>query len=425
MRILMLTDLFPPVIGGTELHVAKLGVELASRGHDVAVATLWQQGAPESETWNGVRVYRLRGTMQRVSGLFSHPRRTYAPPFPDPEMVLALRRLIVVERPDVVHAHNWLVRSFLPLKNWSGASLVVSLHDSSLVCAKKSFVHHEMLCEGPGLGKCLTCASDHYGPVKGVTTVVANRMLANMERALVDMYLPVSKAVVTENRLLQAGVPFEVIPNFVSDQIGLQSAPPDAYSRQLPDEEFLLFVGALGQHKGLDVLLRAYAELHAAPPLVLIGPEWPDTPKELPPNVIVLKDWPNEGVLAAWQRCLLALAPSICPDSCPTVVLEAMAFGRPVVASNIGGFPDLVADGETGLLVSPGDWAQLKQAILRLLDDEKLRNLMGQAARRKVVQFRASSVVPRIVSAYERVVTATRGLPAAVPSRPGKRISPC
>src|SRR5438874_2677135 len=149
MRILMLAQFYPPTVGGEEHHVRTLSVELAARGHEVAVATLWQEGLPTFELDRGVRVHRIRGSMQRASWLFADSGRTHAPPFPDPELLLAIRRIIKRERPDIVHAHNWLARSFLPLKGWSGAKLVMTLHDYGLVCAKQNLIYKNAPCSGP------------------------------------------------------------------------------------------------------------------------------------------------------------------------------------------------------------------------------------------------------------------------------------
>jgi len=112
----MLAQFYPPTIGGEERHVRDLSIELVTRGHDVAVATLWREGVPEFEVDQGVRVHRIRGSLQRVGTLFSEKERQHSPPFPDPETVWALRRVIMREHPDIVHAHNWIVHSFTPLK---------------------------------------------------------------------------------------------------------------------------------------------------------------------------------------------------------------------------------------------------------------------------------------------------------------------
>ena len=120
MRILMLSQFYPPTIGGEERHVKVLSEALVRRGHDVVVATIRLDDQPEFEVENGVKLYRLCGTLQRSSSLFTEPGRRHAPPFPDPELTWNLDRVMRTERPEIVHAHNWLVRSFLPLRLCTG-----------------------------------------------------------------------------------------------------------------------------------------------------------------------------------------------------------------------------------------------------------------------------------------------------------------
>jgi glycosyltransferase involved in cell wall biosynthesis len=406
MRVLMLTQFYPPYIGGEERHVHTLSRRLVARGHDVAVATLGNPGLPDYEEDQGVRVYRIRGTMQRIETLFSQSDRRHAPPFPDPELALALRQVIRRERPQIVHAHNWLNRSFLPLKAWSGARLVLTVHDHSIVCPKKKLIHGDDPCSGPQRSKCLSCAGRHYGTAKGVPVLLANAGMSRAERAAVDMYVPVSRAVAGDNRLLGGELPVRVIPNFVPDDL---DAPvePHPYLAQLPAGDVLLFVGAFGRYKGLDLLIQSYATLDDAPPLVIIGystPEYPLRTVDLPPNVAVLRDWPHVAVMQAWRRARFGLIPSIWSDPCPTVAMEAMSTGRALIASRIGGLTDLVIDGETGLLVAPGDTRELAQAMQRLIADPELCQRMGEAGRRHVTAFQASTVIQRIEEIYAELL---------------------
>ena len=97
MRILLLSQFYPPVIGGEERHVRNLGAALAQRGHEVCVGTLRRPGSPDVEMDGAVRVHRLSGTLQRLSGLHVDSERRHAPPFPDPELMLALKRLVASE----------------------------------------------------------------------------------------------------------------------------------------------------------------------------------------------------------------------------------------------------------------------------------------------------------------------------------------
>jgi glycosyltransferase involved in cell wall biosynthesis len=100
------------------------------------------------------------------------------------------------------------------------------------------------------------------------------------------------------------------------------------------------------------------------------------------------------------------VVPSVWPDPCPTVVLEAMAAGRAVVASASGGIVDMVDDGVTGLLVPPGDAAALAAALARVADDRDALQSMGDAGRSAVAAFTTSAVVDRIEAAYRRAIAA-------------------
>src|SRR5437763_706555 len=245
MRILMLAQFYPPTIGGEERHVADLSAELATRGHSVAVATLWHEGCAHFEIDRGVRIHRIRGSMQRLERIFSYKDRQFAPPFPDPEALLALRRIIREERPEIIHAHNWLVHSFTSLKAWSKAKLVMSLHDYSLVCVQKRLMRHGVACTGPGVTKCLACGTDFYGIAKGPLTTLANFYWGKKESQAADLFLPVSQAVVEGSQLDKHQVPYRVISNFVPDHIDVASDNDNPFLAQLPEGDFLLFVGTL------------------------------------------------------------------------------------------------------------------------------------------------------------------------------------
>jgi glycosyltransferase involved in cell wall biosynthesis len=421
MRILLLSQFYPPVIGGEERHVRNLGKALAQRGHDVSVGTLMQPGSPETELDGTVPVHRLRGTLQRLPGLHTDSERRHAPPFPDPELSLGLKRLVAQQRPDIVHAHNWIYASFLPLKGPSGARLVVTLHDYGLVCAKKNFMHLGVhLCGGPALTKCLPCAAGHYGAVKAAATAFGNWASSFAARRVVDRFIAVSHAVARHTGLAEGGVPYEVIPNFVPNDVGMLD-PEDVCLRELPGDGFILFVGDLMRLKGIDVLLNAYAGLERAPPLVLIGRRVADTPSEFPPNVHVFSTWPHAAIMHAWRRSLFGVLPSVGPEACATVIMEAMASGKAVVATDIGGMPDLVDHGETGLLVPPGDSQALAHAIQALLKDRALLARLEATSLVRVKRLMAGAVVTRIEQVYRdvlRPVASTAAVPA--PARSGE-----
>lgn len=407
MRILQIAQWYPPVIGGIERHVRSLSTTLVSRGHHVAVVALLQSGLPEYEEREGVRIYRVKGTVQRFSGLFLYEHRKSAAPIPDPEIVAALNRIIRRERPDIVHGHNWLVHSFLPLKRLADAPLIVTLHDFSLICARWDFMQlGQMNCTGPGIAKCLRCAARYYGAGKAVATVAGTLFMGELERASVDRFIAVSKSVADGNGLGSRRLPFSVIPNFVPDEVADGStAVLDVLG--LPDEPFVLYVGALTRNKGVPILFDAYSRMRPRPRLVLIGYPGAETAallRNLPEGAIFLESQPYPAVLTAWRRSLLGVVPSVSRDACPTVVMEAMGAGAPIVASRIGGIPDLIDDGVSGLLVEPGSTDDLQNAITRIINDPDLADRLRDGGREAVSSFAASAVVPRIERLYEELL---------------------
>jgi glycosyltransferase involved in cell wall biosynthesis len=397
MRILMVAQSFSPIVGGEERIVEDLSAELARRGHEVEVATLRQPHGEPSPRADGVAVELLESSVHRIPGVPVDAERRYAPPAPDPLSVRDLRRAIRRFGPDVVHAHNWLVHSYLPLERRSGAAFVLSLHDYSLVCATKRFFYKGGVCSGPAAGKCLAHSVEFYGVAKGTVVAAGVRAAEPWLRRRVDMFLPVSEAV---SRLsgLDERVAHRVVPNF----IGALPAPPPAEDPRLaalPQEPFILYFGDVAEDKGVGNLVEAYKGLEGPPPLVLIGRQLIAGVAEVP-GVVALEPLPHPVVIEALRRSLFSVAPSLLPESFGIVALEAAAAGKPAVVSDIGGLGDIVVDGETGFLVRPGDRDGLRAALRGLCGDPALRERMGAAARERAKVFSAEAIVPEFEAAY-------------------------
>jgi glycosyltransferase involved in cell wall biosynthesis len=408
LRILMLTQSYPPIIGGEQRVVEDLSAELVGRGHRVAVATLRQPGMARDGD-GGVALHGLRTSASRIPGLSRDPERRHAPPAPDPETVLDLRRVLVKERPDVVHAHNWLVHSYLPLHRRASPALVLSLHDYGLLCATKRLLWRGAPCSGPGPVKCVVCAAGTYGRGRGPAIALGTRLGETRLRRAVDMFLPISTTVRDLSRL-GAGDTHRVVPNF----IGPLPRPPtnSTLLDQLPDEPFVLFFGDISVDKGAPDLLEAYTAMVEQPPLVMIG-RWLLEGEAGTPAARVLGPWPHEFAIEAVRRSMFTVVPSIWPEPFGLVALETAAAGKPIVASDIGGLRDIVADGETGLLVPPGDRGGLAAAMARLIGDSGLRMRMGSAAARRAALFSPDSVVPQIEASYREAITARQARGAA------------
>lgn len=394
MRVLMLTQTYAPVLGGVERVVEDLSVELARRGHEVGVATLGQPGG-EPPTSDGVDVHLLGSAVHRLPGLGFDEERRHAPPAPDPETVRGLRRLLRRVRPDVVHAHNWLANSYLPLASRSDAAFVLSLHDYGLVCATKRLLYRGTACSGPGPYKCARCASEYYGP-RGLPVAAAVRLSLAPMRRNVDLFLPVSEAV-AERSGIGPGDRSRVVPNLVGE-LPQPPLPDDGGLAALPDEPFLLYCGDVTPDKGAACLLEAYGQLREAPPLVLVGRDF--LGGTLPAGATAVGPLPHRLAIEAARRSLFSIVPSILPETFGLAALEAAAVGRPVIAAAVGGLPEVVRDGETGLLVPPGDAEALAAAMRRLLADAPLRARQGEAALARAREFAPDRVVPEFEEAY-------------------------
>jgi glycosyltransferase involved in cell wall biosynthesis len=401
VRILLLSDFYPPVLGGLELQVQATARGLTARGHQVSVATLTLDTPGVSDD-EGVTVHRIRGWNRLLAPIYEDRQRPFHATLPDPGVVTALRRIVRAEQPQAVSAQSWIVYSFLPLKRASGARLSMRLHDYGLVCPKKTFVFHDRVCDGPAWGKCLKCAGEQYGAAGSMALTTALTVMARPLAHAVDVFIANSSAVADASRSAagRPPSPIAVVPPSVDDSAF--DPHPGPRPPFLPAKgDFLLFVGALGSHKGIGVLLEAYTRLPSRIPLILLGMSRRDTPDRLPPGVTIVPEMPHDEVLAAWPHCTLAVVPSLWPEPFGLTAVEAMAAGRAVVASDTGGLRDIVAHEKTGLLVPPGDAAALGDAIARLLSDPAERQRMGAAGRERSRRFAASRLLPEM----ERLLT--------------------
>ena len=415
-RVLLVSDSYAPLIGGADTAVRLLALELSKRGHDMQVATAWQRGLPASERLDGIQVHRLRDSSSRVPWVSEDPYKHHPPPYPDPEAVLRFRRLLARVRPDVVHSYGWLTYSCRAAITGLSVPLVLSVRDWGNFCALRTLLQYgERPCSGPEPGKCLDCAGRHYGHAKGAVAVagvlggrswLAERVdAAHFNSAFTHrvawQHLFSGRAAFAPGSAADA-----VIPNFLPDQ---DSDESDAgILARLPEDPYILFVGAFRRVKGIEQLLAAYRGLPDPPPLVLIGTRESDTPETFPPEVTVLESVPRGTVLAAWRRALFGVSPSTVGETFGNVVHEAMSQGRPVIGTRPSGHEELILDRETGFLVPRDDVGSLAEAMHALIRDSALRERMGAAARERAALFSAEHAAPRFEALYQTAIATSR-----------------
>lgn len=230
-----------------------------------------------------------------------------------------------------------------------------------------------------------------------------------------------ARAVTVNSRFLRERL-LETFPGLPQVEVlpmppALEIPPPERWPPR--ESHRVLFVGRLSEWKGGDVLLRAFQEVRRRLPqarLVMIGSgpmegAWKSLAQKLglEEAVVFRGSLPPQALAQEYPRAAVVVVPS---KTLPTgqtemlgvVAIEAQAFGTPVVASRTGGLPEVVRDGETGLLVPEKDPEALARAILRLLENAELRKAMGQKARAHYLRhFSTESIARRLSELYRRV----------------------
>lgn len=398
LRVLLVSDLYPPFPGGLEAHVQRLAHRLSNLGHEVAVATV---AATAEDVGRGniadgpVRVERLDLALRRVPGAFQSDR-PFLPPWADRRFAKSLDDVVTSFRPDVLHAHGWSEFAAAAVSRKRNVPLVVTLHDYGLLCPTKSlFCGHAACVETAGLC-CVRCTECDQGLAKRTALAVAIRNGRSSINNSVSRFLAVSSAVAREHLARGVGTDttMTVVPNFVElASRELTPTPPDGP---------ILYVGPDSTHKGRPVLLEAFDLLRTDRPdlrLRLVGGA--DAPSAN--GVDHVGRLSGEPLWNEFRNASVVMVPSVWMDPCPTVALEGMMFGRPVIGSGRGGMTDIVDDGVTGRVVPAADPRALAEAMHEVLaDPEGLVKLGAAGAQRVRSIYGAEVVIPQIVAEYEQ-----------------------
>ena len=280
-------------------------------------------------------VHALANVGVKVPALYPTADRPLALPMPDPYVSRGLSRLVASVRPDVVHAHNWIINSYLPLSAARRLPLVYSLHDYSHVCPTKRLMFEDAPCSGPGLRKCFTCTTDWYGAGRGPAIQSMVRSGRPIRNRVVDVFTPVSTFVGQANQLSEQGVRWQVVPNFVPDS--LLSGRPSRATRRCRTATTCSSPATCRTRRGST---RCSRRTRGWTPAPAPSCSWSDarrwTCPSLPPGARAEEKWDHDRVVSGFAHARAAVLPSKWPDPCPTTVLEAMALGAPLVTTAHG-----------------------------------------------------------------------------------------
>ena len=421
MNVCFVNEYFPPFApGGAEWSLAALAGALAVRGHRVTVVTPnW--GAPSREEQHGVRIVRFPFPRRLAPGRRPAPAKWLANPFFYLWATIAVCRVAKRERADVIHAQN--KHSLIPATvagRLLGIPVFLTIRDGSIIdAAPMCLHHHDGMPDDCGVRKLWGECSEEYfrlyvrNPRRKLRSKLAflylwldSRLKQRFLRH-VDCVIGVSQGILDIyrrsgllERVRRVEAIYNVPPVAVSPSPTRLAALRDRLD--VAGRRIVLYVGKLSPGKGTPDLVAAAREVAASCPEVLfllVGDGEVDASASWMRRLGPL---PNQEVLALYPLAELVVVPSVIPDALSRVILEAMSAGRPVVATRVGGTPELVIDGKTGMLVERGAPGELARAIVALLRDEGLRTVLGAGARRHVAErLRAEDSVDRLLAVYE------------------------
>jgi glycosyltransferase involved in cell wall biosynthesis len=324
----------------------------------------------------------------------------------------SLREVIGRAAPDVAHFHNTFPlispAAYYTCRG-AGVPVVQTLHNYRLLCPSANHYRDGRICED-----CTTGGLHHavrhacYRGSRSATAAAAamltfHRAIGTWARA-VDVYIALSEF--ARERLVAGGLPAErvvVKPNFVGADPGPRDQPGDG----------ALFVGRFWPEKGVQTLLHAWHRLSNPIRLDLLG-DGPERERleqlaSASNTVHFHGRVPRPTTLAAMKRAQFLVFPSEWFEGLPMTIVEAFACGLPVIASRLGTMGEVVQEGRTGLLFTPGDAADLAAKVEWARSHPTEMAAMGRAAR---LEFEAMYTAPRnlelLLSAYHRAIDARR-----------------
>jgi glycosyltransferase involved in cell wall biosynthesis len=303
-------------------------------------------------------------------------------------------------RPDVVHYHNLfptLSPAAIRIASRSTAT-VMTLHNYRLMCLPATFLRDGNICEDclhrtPWPGVVHRC---YRGSLAGSATLAASLSLHRALRTFdrISLYLAVSDFV--RAKYVEAGFP--------PDRLRVKSNFAQPTERRHGPGDYFLFVGRLAPEKGVHILLEAWRAMPAKLLIVGDGPESRTLRASATGNVEFVGMMEPSRVAETIRGARALLLPSTWYEAQPRVIPEAYAAGVPVIASRIGGLPDLVIEGQTGSLVAPGDPPAWAAAAERLIDDDVSSRLGDGAYRQWEERYNPKRALEALEEAYREAI---------------------
>jgi glycosyltransferase involved in cell wall biosynthesis len=425
--ILFASEYYPPFApGGAEWSTAAWAAALTRRGHRVTVVTPNYGAAPREER-DGATIVRVPFPVKLRPGQGEARFTAHRTPLFHLYFAWQVRRAARAADARIIHAQGKaaLVGAWLAARTL-GRPVLVTIRDLGLLCPLGHCTMFEPwerfdCSTAQYLGKCVPYHLAHYAPGQGalgrarirVAAVAAwldNRVRQQALRRA-DGIIGVSRGIlgVYPERLL-GGTRTRVVPN-LPPQVAEPTAAEVRGARErlgIGPAPLVLYAGKLSLGKGTPVLLEAIDRVAAAVPgarFALAGKGAMVIPAR--PDLQVLGVLPQAELFALYRAADVIVVPSVWPEPLSRVLLEAMRLGRPVVATAVGGTPEAVEHGVTGLLVPRRDPEALAKALIELLLDPERRERMGRAAAERArTAFDEERLVGALLEAYREAASA-------------------
>lgn len=320
-----------------------------------------------------------------------------------------MRRLIEMDRPDVVHVHSvypMFSPSVLVACRRANVPVVMTVHSHNLTCPTWHHLYKGRICEDCLGGHEYRCVLKNCR--NNILESSAYALRSSVARSFrlfhdnVDMLIVMT--VFAKEKLLRAGFAehqVAVVPN--PAQAGTIDAIPFA-------GKYVAFAGRVSEEKGVHTLLAAAARM---PDIIFKiagdGPVLSEMVAAAPRNVEFLGRLGPDELREFYRRSRIFVVPSVWFEQFPVVVLEAMARGLPVVASKIGGLPEIIEEGVTGALFEPGEPESLIRHLRRLWEDPQGCKRMGTAGRQKVIREYSEDIYfDNLMAVYQEAIQRSR-----------------
>jgi glycosyltransferase involved in cell wall biosynthesis len=321
------------------------------------------------------------------------------------EAVHKIGRLIDEKKPDIVHCHNiyhQLTPSIIGAAKRRNVPVVLTLHDYKTVCPVYLRLRSGHVCSD-----CLE--GDFFNVVRHrcAEGSLAKSALLYAE-ATVQRYLGSYESVdilLAPSRFMAEAVT-KVRFRHERVRILYNGIDTDGILPSNVDDNYILYVGRLSSQKGVQTLLEAHSTMKQGSELVIVGTgPFEGELRSRYQGARFLGFLSGAELQKVIANASVIVVPSEGYENCPMSVLEAMAAAKPVVASRIGGIPELVLDNETGLLFEPGSSDELQQCLEKVMANSTLRKELGTAARIRAQElFSLDEHNQRLMQVYEGLV---------------------